>query len=226
MAGRAGGPGASAHHDQPRHRTSSNPDQPLTGHALFNDVVVHVTKDELTLVPSVVAAIAIVGGYLGVRSASHNAIRLARQEREARRRGEVTDMKKAAYAHLQSALNQLATASLSTELLAGRDGVPPERLEDEGKERGKALADARVRAEDALGEVQLLTDDAMLVAEAWLMVQVADARVRMTLAKYNEERYGFLQTMNADLRADDPLAAHRDQEEGQEKVEHPALCPP
>jgi uncharacterized protein YukE len=39
----------------------------------------HVTASELDLVPSAVAAIAIIGGYLGVRSASRGQLRLSRE---------------------------------------------------------------------------------------------------------------------------------------------------
>jgi hypothetical protein len=50
---------------------------------------VQITAHELTVASSGVAALAIVGGYLGVRSANHTAVAIARDERSARRRNDL-----------------------------------------------------------------------------------------------------------------------------------------
>jgi hypothetical protein len=58
----------------------------------------YLTDHELTAASSVVAALAIVGGYLGIRSANRNALKLARVERAARYNDELTALKRATYA--------------------------------------------------------------------------------------------------------------------------------
>src|ERR1700691_95598 len=58
----------------------------------------HLTDHELTAASSVVAALAIVGGYLGVRSANRNALTIAREERSTRYRDEMNALKRTLYA--------------------------------------------------------------------------------------------------------------------------------
>ena len=77
----------------------------------------HLTDHELTAASSAVAALAIIGGYLGVRSANLNALKIAREERSSRREDELDALKRAIYAKCLSELNALATASLEVEVL-------------------------------------------------------------------------------------------------------------
>jgi hypothetical protein len=58
----------------------------------------HLTDHEVALSGSVVALVAIVGGYLGVRSANRNALKLARYERTAQHKSELLALKRTTYA--------------------------------------------------------------------------------------------------------------------------------
>jgi hypothetical protein len=73
---------------------------------------VTITDHELTAASSVVAALAIIGGYLGVRSANRNAVRIAREERSERRKDELNALKRLTYAGLLGALSELSISSL------------------------------------------------------------------------------------------------------------------
>jgi hypothetical protein len=76
-----------------------------------------LTANELAAVSSAVAALGILGGYLGVRSANGNAVKIAREERSTRRRDELNDLKRATYARFLAALTALAAASLRLEAI-------------------------------------------------------------------------------------------------------------
>ena len=78
-----------------------------------------LTANELAVVSSAVAVVGIVGGYLGVRSANRNAVKIAREERSTRRRDELDDLKRATYARFLAALTALAAASLRLEAITG-----------------------------------------------------------------------------------------------------------
>ena len=80
---------------------------------------VNLTEHELTAASSAVAALAIVGGYLGVRSANRNAVKIAREERSSRRHDELDALKRVAYARCVAALLALNTASTEASALAG-----------------------------------------------------------------------------------------------------------
>jgi hypothetical protein len=67
-----------------------------------------LTAHELTAASSIVAALAIIGGYLGVRSANRGALNIAREERSARRQSELESLKRAAYSEFLVALSTLA----------------------------------------------------------------------------------------------------------------------
>lgn len=75
----------------------------------------HLTDHELTAASSAVAALAIIGGYLGVRSANHNALAIAREESSTRRKDELDALKRATYAKLLAALTVLSTSSMERE---------------------------------------------------------------------------------------------------------------
>jgi hypothetical protein len=67
-----------------------------------------LTTHELSIIPSIVAVVAIVGGYLGVRSANRTSVSIARDERAARRESELDTLKRAAYSAFLVALSKLA----------------------------------------------------------------------------------------------------------------------
>ena len=72
---------------------------------------VHLTGNELTAASSAVAAVAIAGGYLGVRSANRNALKIAREERSSRRKDELDALKRTIYVRCLTALDALPMAS-------------------------------------------------------------------------------------------------------------------
>jgi hypothetical protein len=67
-----------------------------------------LTSNELTAASSAVAALAIVGGYLGVRSANRTAVAIAREERSARLASDLDALKRVAYSDFLVALSNLA----------------------------------------------------------------------------------------------------------------------
>ena len=76
----------------------------------------HLTAHELALVPSTVAIAAIVGGYLGVRSANTTAVSIARDERAARRRSDLDAQKRAAYCSYLVALSKLTDDQIELDI--------------------------------------------------------------------------------------------------------------
>ena len=82
--------------------------------------LVNLTEQELAAASSAVAALAIVGGYLGVRSANRNAVEIAREERSSRRHDELDALKRITYARCVAALLALDTASLDARSLPCR----------------------------------------------------------------------------------------------------------
>lgn len=69
-----------------------------------------LTAGELTLLPSAVAALAIVIGYLGVRAANRNALKIAREERSAQRKDDFDAIRRATYAQSLEALRAIVGA--------------------------------------------------------------------------------------------------------------------
>jgi hypothetical protein len=65
-----------------------------------------------------VAVVAIVGGYLGVRSANTTAVSIARDERAARRRSELDALKRAAYSSFLAALSKLTDDQIELDIAA------------------------------------------------------------------------------------------------------------
>jgi hypothetical protein len=98
-----------------------------------------LTGNELAAASSAVAAFGIIGGYLGVKSANRNALRIAREERSARRREELNDLKRATYARFLAALTVLAAASAEQEAVTAAPEI-----------RGQARLDAFKKRKDAL----------------------------------------------------------------------------
>jgi hypothetical protein len=110
---------------------------------------VQITTNELTLVPSVVAAIAIVGGYLGIRSANRTAIAIARNERTARRRTELDALKRAAYSAFLLALSKLADDQIELDI------ATKQKRADRDEVWSRAIYSARV-ANDSLATLSLV----------------------------------------------------------------------
>jgi hypothetical protein len=108
-----------------------------------------LTAHELTLVPSAVAVVAIAGGYLGVRSANATALAIARDERAARRRGELDTQKRAAYAAFLAALSKLTDDQIELEV-ATRKKRP-----EQGELWLRAANSARL-ANDSLASLSLI----------------------------------------------------------------------
>lgn len=75
-----------------------------------------LTTHELTAATSAVTVIAIVGGYLGVRSANLTAVAIAREERAARRRSELDILKRAAYSAFLVALSKLTDDQIELDI--------------------------------------------------------------------------------------------------------------
>src|SRR5690348_18251923 len=102
-----------------------------------------LTGHELTAASSAVAVLAILGGYLGVRSANRNALRIAREERSARRKDEFDYLKRSTYARFLEALTTLAMASLEQEKATDDPHNRGEARILAFKRRANALAAAR-----------------------------------------------------------------------------------
>lgn len=66
-----------------------------------------ITSHELTAASSAVAGLAIIGGYLGVRSADQNALKIAREERSRKPQDELSALRRAAYVKCLANLSDL-----------------------------------------------------------------------------------------------------------------------
>jgi hypothetical protein len=115
-----------------------------------------LTGHELTVIPSAVAMLAIIGGYIGVRSANRNALAIAREERSSRRRDEFDALKRATYARFLTALASVASAALEQEATMADPQLRGERIAVITKKR-EALAEAR----NIAAELDLLATDAL-----------------------------------------------------------------
>jgi hypothetical protein len=83
-----------------------------------------ITGQEVAAASSVVAALAIVGGYLGVWSTNQNALKIAREERSFKQKEAETELKRAAYLRLLVALRVLAAASLELSAIQSAPNIP------------------------------------------------------------------------------------------------------
>jgi hypothetical protein len=106
-----------------------------------------LTDHELTAASSTVAALAIIGGYLGVRSANQNALRIAREERSSQKRNDLTNLKLSVYAKCLANLNSAASASLHS-------GNPA--INQVWQQRGVSAVDAMVAATNSVIELSLV----------------------------------------------------------------------
>jgi hypothetical protein len=109
----------------------------------------HLTSSELTLASSAVTVVAILGGYLGVRSANRTAIAVARSERAARRRSELDSQKRVAYSSFLAALSQLGDDQIQLEIATRKKQADREEL------WSRVVSSARV-ANDSLANLALV----------------------------------------------------------------------
>jgi hypothetical protein len=115
-----------------------------------------ITAHELTGASSVVAALAIVGGYLGVRSANRTAVAIAREERSARRRSDLDVIKRVTYSEFLVALSKLADDQMAFEIAS----------KDDGNEAGRVWqrsVDSAQLANDRLAQLELIAPKSICV---------------------------------------------------------------
>ena len=101
--------------------------------------------------------LAIVGGYIGVRSANRNALTIAAEERSSRRQDELDALKRTTYARLLAALTSLASAALEQEAIVANTQVHGEQRISVMMKKKEALAEAR----NIAAELDLLATDAL-----------------------------------------------------------------
>jgi hypothetical protein len=152
-----------------------------------------LTGNELAAASSAVAAIGILGGYLGVRSANRNALQIAREERTTRRRDELDDLKRATYVRFLAALTSLSVASLGVEALT-EAGIRGNEVIAAAKNKDDAFA----AAHDIAAELDLLTPG---------ILQLADEALEKARTCQRENRSEFsskLSELRAAMRRDLP----------------------
>ena len=108
-----------------------------------------LTTDELTAASGAVAAIAIIGGYLGVRSANHTAVTIARDERAARRRSELDELKRAIYSEFLTALSKLADDQMAFDVASKYE-------KEETSKIWQQTVDSAQAANDRLAQLALI----------------------------------------------------------------------
>jgi hypothetical protein len=153
-----------------------------------------LTANELALVSSIVAIIAIVGGYLGVRSANKTAITIARDERAARRRSELDSQKRIAYSSFLVALSQLADDQIQLDIATRQKRTEKDEL------WLRAANSARM-ANDSLANLYLVAPEQIraLANTAFShAIKASDSDIT-TLAEEGEE---LADTMRNDLEPD------------------------
>ena len=72
----------------------------------------HITGSELNAASTTVAALAIIGGYFGIKTSNQNALKLAREERSERRRDELEALLRVTFAKTLASLAALAKANM------------------------------------------------------------------------------------------------------------------
>ena len=153
-----------------------------------------LTVDELTLVSSAVAVVAIVGGYLGVRSANNTAVAIARDERAARRRSELDSQKRVTYSSFLAALSELADDQIQLDIATRQRQTKKDEL------WLRAANSARI-ANDGLANLCLVAPESIraLANTAFSSALKASDRDITTLAEEGEELAG---AMHDDLEPD------------------------
>lgn len=108
-----------------------------------------LTNQELTAASSIVAVVAIVGGYLGIRSANRNALAIAKDTRAAQRKSDLDALKRIAYSGFLSALAKLADDQMKF------DAATRDRKED-ARELWQYSIDSAQAANDKLAQLALI----------------------------------------------------------------------
>jgi hypothetical protein len=128
-----------------------------------------LTGHELTAASSAATALAIVGGYLGVRSANRNAVRIAREERLSRGESEANALMRATYARSLTALNVLAVASMEfsrPKREMHSVDAPSNELQEEYDAALAKCSAAEVSAHNVGAEIDLIAPPAICELEA------------------------------------------------------------
>jgi metal-dependent amidase/aminoacylase/carboxypeptidase family protein len=154
-----------------------------------------LTAHELTAVSSAVAALAVLGGYLGVRSANRNALRIAREERSSARRDELDSLKRTTYAKFLTALMTLVSASLELEAVIKDEIVQGGPRINVIKKREEALAEVRSIA----AELEFYASDP-LYKLANKTMETADACKRESEQIFTLEAARLRAAMRCDLQ--------------------------
>ena len=154
----------------------------------------HLTANELALVSSAVAVVAIVGGYFGVRAANSTAVAIARDERAARRRSELDNQKRIAYSSFLAALSLLADDQIQLDIATRQKGTERDEL------WLRAANSARI-ANDSLANLCLVAPESIrtLANAAFSHALKASDSDITTLAEEGEELAGM---MRNDLESD------------------------
>jgi hypothetical protein len=118
----------------------------------------HITGNELTAASSAVAALAIVGGYLGVRSANQNALKISREERSSKRKEELDALKRGVYVGVLDKLNAFADAQMESSGLSNNPSAPPQLRLEALRRQGEA----RQVAFRSVAELTLVTPNNLL----------------------------------------------------------------
>lgn len=136
----------------------------------------HLTEQELAAASSVVAALAIIGGYLGVRSANRTAVEIADAERSSRRRDDLESAKRACFVKTFAALNSLATTSIELsdieEEISSTDAPTLQQIAMR-KAAEKRQFQAQFEASNAIAEADLLASEDV---RALMRATLIDAR--------------------------------------------------
>lgn len=157
----------------------------------------HITGNELTATSSAVAALAIIGGYLGVRSANHNALKIAREERSSKRKDELDALKRTTYTKALAALHALATANIEL-ALAAPDRTNIRAAPGTYNNVAKRRADAIQTAYDSIAELELVSPNNQLYV---LAKEVLD-RAAMSTPQDSKGYPSWAATLRASLRDD------------------------
>jgi len=107
-----------------------------------------LTDHELAAASSFVAALAIAGGYLGVRSANRSALAIAREERSTRSEDELNALRRVSYIRCLATLTALAqiTHSDREETMPADADVAVNTMSDPSRAAYTAIADIRLLA--------------------------------------------------------------------------------
>jgi hypothetical protein len=177
------------------------------------DWLVQLTGHEVTAASGAVAALAIVGGYLGVRSANRNAVRIAREERSSRREDEANALIRATYARSLAALNVLAVASMeyskATSKMRSVD-IPNKELQEEYDAARAKCSVSEVSAHNVGAEIDLIAPpeickleaeahDKATTCEPDTQNEFLHARTRLRIAMRND-------LQNLDIQEDSELS--------------------